>query len=221
MKSLQEAAQAVVDRWDTPAWKDVEPTAVFIGELREAIAREEAQSPALIGVNPLWAATHPDKLGPSSKPTVQALMDLARKFRSCDGQGYDYAYKQLQNACYAALNHDPVKQPLSAEREELIGCLRKYSDAWEAIEEVGIQAQIDFARATSTTAADDELASEQQKHITCIEIDMQELRIGVEGLKAAAKLALEALQEACRRSDRLIDRDYEAAIEALKKAGIK
>jgi len=50
MKSLREAAQAVCDRWDTPAWKDVEPTAVFIGELRAAIAREEAQSVVPAGV---------------------------------------------------------------------------------------------------------------------------------------------------------------------------
>jgi hypothetical protein len=44
MKSLREAAQSVVERWDAPVWKDVAPTAVFIGELRAAIANEEEQS---------------------------------------------------------------------------------------------------------------------------------------------------------------------------------
>lgn len=35
--ALIAAAQAVVDRWDTPAWKDVEHTAVFINRLRAAL----------------------------------------------------------------------------------------------------------------------------------------------------------------------------------------
>lgn len=36
--ALIAAAQAVVDRWDTPAWKDVEHTAAFINRLRAALA---------------------------------------------------------------------------------------------------------------------------------------------------------------------------------------
>jgi hypothetical protein len=34
---LIDAAQAVIDRWDTPLWKDVPATAVFIGQLRDAL----------------------------------------------------------------------------------------------------------------------------------------------------------------------------------------
>jgi hypothetical protein len=34
---LLTAAQAVIDRWDTPNWKDVEPTAKVISELREVL----------------------------------------------------------------------------------------------------------------------------------------------------------------------------------------
>ena len=36
---LVEKAQAVVDRWDTPLWKDVPATAVYINELRDALAQ--------------------------------------------------------------------------------------------------------------------------------------------------------------------------------------
>lgn len=36
--TLAEAAQAVVDRWDAPTWKDLEPTAKFMNALRKAIA---------------------------------------------------------------------------------------------------------------------------------------------------------------------------------------
>lgn len=42
------------------------------------------------------------------KPTVQRLMDLARKFRSAPGDLYDGAYKELQSACYEALSAAPV-----------------------------------------------------------------------------------------------------------------
>ena len=35
---LVEAAQAVVDRWDSPLWKDVPHTGEFIGKLREALS---------------------------------------------------------------------------------------------------------------------------------------------------------------------------------------
>ena len=35
---LVEAAQAVVDRWDTPLWKDVPHTGEFIGKLRKALS---------------------------------------------------------------------------------------------------------------------------------------------------------------------------------------
>lgn len=37
LAALREAAQAVVDRWDTPVWKDVPATAVYINALRAAL----------------------------------------------------------------------------------------------------------------------------------------------------------------------------------------
>ena len=37
---ITEAAQAVVDRWEQPAWKDAEPTAVVIYRLRDALGRD-------------------------------------------------------------------------------------------------------------------------------------------------------------------------------------
>ena len=35
---LREAAQAVVNRWDTPLWKDVPATAEYIAALRKELA---------------------------------------------------------------------------------------------------------------------------------------------------------------------------------------
>jgi len=47
---LQQAAQAVIDRWDSPSWKDEPPTAVVIGALRKALADEQTQAVEPVGV---------------------------------------------------------------------------------------------------------------------------------------------------------------------------
>ena len=54
------------------------------------------------------------------KPTVQHLMDLARKFRSTPGDLYDGAYKALQNACYAALSAAPVVPMIGASTHQQV-----------------------------------------------------------------------------------------------------
>jgi hypothetical protein len=41
MSDLHKAAQALVDRWDTPLWKDAPHTGVFIDALRAALAQPE------------------------------------------------------------------------------------------------------------------------------------------------------------------------------------
>ena len=41
---LRTAAQAVVDRWDTPLWKDVPATAEYIGRLRASHGQAPAQT---------------------------------------------------------------------------------------------------------------------------------------------------------------------------------
>ena len=39
---LREAAQAVVDRWETPLWKDAEPTAAVIYRLRSILSNDQS-----------------------------------------------------------------------------------------------------------------------------------------------------------------------------------
>jgi hypothetical protein len=51
MTTLREAAQAVVDRWDTPAWKDVPHTGEFINALRAALAEPEPTQEPVAFVN--------------------------------------------------------------------------------------------------------------------------------------------------------------------------
>ena len=59
---LRKAAQAVIDRWETPSWKDVPVTAKYINELRMAMnAIHEEHSPTFMGepvCNPHLDAPH-------------------------------------------------------------------------------------------------------------------------------------------------------------------
>ena len=56
MTPLQKAAQAVIDRWDSPLWKDQPHTGVYIAELRKALEAEQAQA-----VEPIGYIRHADK----------------------------------------------------------------------------------------------------------------------------------------------------------------
>lgn len=40
LAKITKAAEAVIDRWEQPAWKDTEPTAAVIYRLRDALGRE-------------------------------------------------------------------------------------------------------------------------------------------------------------------------------------
>jgi len=42
IERLRGAAQALIDRWETPLWKDVPATAVFIANLKAALTGEES-----------------------------------------------------------------------------------------------------------------------------------------------------------------------------------
>jgi len=111
MKSLREAAQAVCDRWDTPSWKDVEPTAVFIGELREAIAREEAQIVEPAAYLKFWAYQQVSHVG-----DVHSDDGLEAAKAGDIGMDGVAAFPMFTRPA-------PAKQPLSAEREALIAKL--------------------------------------------------------------------------------------------------
>lgn len=62
--TLRAAAQAVVERWDAPLWKDVPATAEYIGRLRAALAapQQEVQEPVAWKDAPkmIWLQVCPD-----------------------------------------------------------------------------------------------------------------------------------------------------------------
>jgi hypothetical protein len=81
-------------------------------------------------------AAQPAEVQLSDKPKVQALMDLARKFRATPGDLYDGAYKALESACYAAVAQPA---PAAVPPDERIRVLR------EALELIHGQSSNDYA----------------------------------------------------------------------------
>ena len=45
MTKLEQAAQALLAHWDTPAWKYLKPTGDLIADLREALSKQAEQEP--------------------------------------------------------------------------------------------------------------------------------------------------------------------------------
>jgi len=91
------AAQAVVDRWDTPLWKDVPATAEYIGRLRAALA--SAAAPA---EQPVYAHAR------------NAIMDAAYDFRDAHISGCADKKRFAQAALECAIGQ--VMSTLTAPR---------------------------------------------------------------------------------------------------------
>jgi len=66
LQGLKHAAQAVVDRWETPLWKDAEPTASVIYRLRDALAPTPEEptiaKSATVEPAPEWRELGPDEV---------------------------------------------------------------------------------------------------------------------------------------------------------------
>lgn len=82
---LRAAAQAVIDRWDTPLWKDAPATAHFIGRLRAALAHPAAPAQPVGLINAVQIATirecamKPEEIDDPAKRTARTK-ELLRWF---------------------------------------------------------------------------------------------------------------------------------------------
>ena len=87
---LRTAAQAVVDRWDTPLWKDVPATAEYIGRLRAALAAGQATAaqPGVVYAE-LPAPNYPKSggfPGTFAEAQMRAFADATHTLRASHGQ---------------------------------------------------------------------------------------------------------------------------------------
>lgn len=81
---LRTAAQAVVDRWDTPLWKDVPATAEYIGRLRAALAAGQATA-AQAGEYPALVCDYCGALTPDPWHSSGMLHGkMSKHIHSCD-----------------------------------------------------------------------------------------------------------------------------------------
>ena len=82
MTPLQKAAQAVIDRWDSPAWKDQPHTADYINELRKALkaelARPESTAVSLMRAENVALRRQVEELTPDALNYRDFMAALAR-----------------------------------------------------------------------------------------------------------------------------------------------
>ena len=80
MTKLEQAAQALLDHWDTPAWKYLKPTGDLIADLREALAEQAEQEPvALLQLAEDALVYHAEQTRPIQN-TIDALAAI-QKFK--------------------------------------------------------------------------------------------------------------------------------------------
>jgi len=94
MSTLREAAQALVDRWDTPLWKDALHTGQYIDALRAALAQPEQEPVAFLNEKNdvlINRTTHPQNYTPlyralpQRKPLTEEIEKIIND--NTDGDG--------------------------------------------------------------------------------------------------------------------------------------
>ena len=142
---LRAAAQAVVERWDTPLWKDVPHTAVYINALRKALAEQPKDEPVAItrsGVPP-FREPPAEVLNAANLVSKWTSANNWRNWRIVDCHSYDYV-QRLRD-----LTDDEIKE--IANQSDLVEELADWATEYGADTDRAIaQAEkdlIQFARA--------------------------------------------------------------------------
>ena len=114
---LRTAAQAVVDRWDTPLWKDVPATAEYIGRLRAALAAGQATAAQ---------AVVQDDLITLRKPTTSAemlwLLKLAHLVISDVDKTLEESFATAQPAAQQGVAYAELPEPYCNAHDDADAC---------------------------------------------------------------------------------------------------
>ena len=126
---LRTAAQAVVDRWDTPLWKDVPATAEYIGRLRAALAAGQAAAAQAVvpAENDTAYAELPESdiaVGNDGRALIYTSKDIV-------GEPY-YTAGQLRAFADAthALRASHWQAPAQPDLGKLNGLAKQYADSY-------------------------------------------------------------------------------------------
>lgn len=102
LAALIEAAQAIVDRWDTPLWKDVPHTGEYINRLRAALATQPAQpvAGAVASAKPLkWSHAYADQwLDEDYGFSIMVEADSETPYSASWGEGDEEDFATLEEA---------------------------------------------------------------------------------------------------------------------------
>ena len=110
MQALRDAAQAVLDRWDSPAWEWHQgPTAALMAGLRRALLDIEK----FCDTHCTWSDHHPDCVHSNAGSATSPWRESAAKGCSPVGSGMPAPRSPLtENQIRDALKNDPAGQEL-------------------------------------------------------------------------------------------------------------
>lgn len=114
---LQQAAQALIYRWDTADWKSTKHTADFVNALRKALAEEQAQA----GEPVAWSVTVGDDFANCIEIT-HCKEDAYAKYEASTAGGFESVYR------IRPLYTRPAPQPYDQQALELCE-----SCGWKAV----------------------------------------------------------------------------------------
>jgi NTP pyrophosphatase (non-canonical NTP hydrolase) len=82
--TLLDAAKAVVERWDSPNWKDLPSTGVYINALRQAIEKEQSNLERLVRIMGTFdlATGHADSMDEALDSLESELRDVLGHLRN-------------------------------------------------------------------------------------------------------------------------------------------
>jgi len=125
MNKLEQAAQALLAHWDTPAWKYLKPTGDLMADLREALKvteasisdhklAEQAEQEPVAYLSPNGKALRPNEVTAGEISSGQFLAVYAAPVRIKDLTEYELDELRFQNLNYL----DYARAVIAADREK-------------------------------------------------------------------------------------------------------
>lgn len=149
MSDLRKAAQALVDRWDSPLWKDAPHTGEFIDALRAALAQPESEpEPVAWLPSAEWTACiklpmvvhvrsqRPGEAHVSTREGITPVKPDDLIMRGVSGEEYPIG-REIFERTYRLGDAPPQRKPLTYEQISNAANSVRWSDKYH----------IDFARA--------------------------------------------------------------------------
>jgi hypothetical protein len=134
MTDLEKAAQAVLVRWDSPAWQRYpagRSTAALMADLRRALAAHREQAEPVVDDKPVPDAWHLSGYGMESRVMIGEPSERHRQLFSDIRPMYWHPAKQAEPVDKALTNAEPQ---VDKEQAEPVSALTRYNEIAEDVE---------------------------------------------------------------------------------------